>query len=219
MKREQSGIQQQNVKLLIDSREPKHIFYRLKEKNIDCKITKLEVGDYIIGKTVIERKTITDFMNSIFNKRIWKQVYELSKHEEVNKILAIIGYPSTIDYPILFGAISSIVTGFKINVILLPGEDQFISLLNALWRRVVSKREISRPIYKLKAETTDDEKINMLSQIKGVSLKRAKVLLELGGSILGIPKLKDEQVKHAGIPLSVFRHVKTVLTEKFGGDS
>jgi len=95
------------TKILVDNKEPKEILEALHEMKIPCEYIHLEVGDYIIGKTIIERKTIKDFKNSIIDNRLWNQAKALSLNNG-NKIIVVIGYPYlTSDYPIVFGAISS----------------------------------------------------------------------------------------------------------------
>ena len=50
------------------------ILSELKSSNqIKLEIKSLKIGDYLIGKTVIERKTVQDFISSMINKRLVQQ--------------------------------------------------------------------------------------------------------------------------------------------------
>ena len=55
---------------------------------IEC--LELKVGDYIVNNVAIERKTISDFISSMINKRLVRQLEELQQYE--NKLLIIEGY-------------------------------------------------------------------------------------------------------------------------------
>jgi len=57
--------------ILIDNREKDSgIPNILKERNIPILFENLEIGDYIIGDLIIERKTSKDFIASIFDENI-----------------------------------------------------------------------------------------------------------------------------------------------------
>ena len=59
--------------ILIDNREKDSgIPDILKEKRIPILFENLEIGDYIIGDLIIERKTSKDFIASIFDGRIFQ---------------------------------------------------------------------------------------------------------------------------------------------------
>jgi len=54
------------------------------EQKANIEYEKLEIGDYLIGNTIIERKTFSDFANSMINKRLISQLQEIKK---ISKIL------------------------------------------------------------------------------------------------------------------------------------
>lgn len=58
------------------------ILAQLKEnKNITLEIKHLRIGDYLIGKTIIERKTVSDFISSMLNKRLIIQLKQMQKYK------------------------------------------------------------------------------------------------------------------------------------------
>ena len=85
-------------------------------------IKTLPVGDYIVApETVVERKTISDLISSIFDGRLFDQCSRLKEHYQF-PILIIEGDIDEIEEltenPLVFyGAISSIAIDFKIPVI------------------------------------------------------------------------------------------------------
>ena len=73
--------------IITDDREPDEIRNLL----VKCQQKRLPLGDYIVNDTVIiERKTASDFVNSLVTKHLKSQVYRLTK-AYTNPVLAIIG--------------------------------------------------------------------------------------------------------------------------------
>ena len=73
--------------ITVDDREPEEICSILGNHNQK----RLSLGDYIINKTIIvERKTASDFVNSLVTGHLKSQVYRLTKAYS-NPVLAIIG--------------------------------------------------------------------------------------------------------------------------------
>lgn len=203
------------TKILVDNKEPKEILEALHEMKIPCEYTHLEVGDYIIGKTVIERKTIKDFKNSIIDNRLWNQAKALSLNNG-NKIIVVIGYPYlTSDYPIVFGAISSLILSFGINVLMIPSEAVFLHFLKAIWRRESHQGHSSKPIKKLKWKTLDDIRINMLCQIPGLGYKTSVKLLNEYGSIFKLLEIDSNSLKSKRLRECISL-LQKVVKEKYG---
>jgi len=50
--------------------------------NIKLEIKPLKIGDYLIGKTIIERKTVSDFISSMINKRLIQQLKQMKKYDQ-----------------------------------------------------------------------------------------------------------------------------------------
>ncbi len=80
----------EKIKIIIDYREKNSLVasYLVKE-NFDIEFKELKIGDYIVKDTIIERKTISDFLSSMINGRLLKQLEELKQFE--NKLLIIEG--------------------------------------------------------------------------------------------------------------------------------
>jgi len=103
-----------NLRIVVDEREKKSgIPDLLKGTGINLEIKTLPVGDYIVApETVVERKTISDLISSIFDGRLFDQCHRLKEHYQF-PILIIEGDIDEIEEltenPLVFyGAISSI---------------------------------------------------------------------------------------------------------------
>tara|TARA_Y100000310_G_scaffold129802_1_gene128973 strand:- start:1671 stop:2480 length:810 start_codon:yes stop_codon:yes gene_type:complete len=67
--------------IIIDTREKQSLVAsHLAEQNANIKFEKLEIGDYLISNIGIERKTFSDFISSMLNKRLQEQLINLKKY-------------------------------------------------------------------------------------------------------------------------------------------
>lgn len=73
---------QNGIIIYADDRElNSKVCKKLFELDADVKPIRLEVGDYILSKDVcIERKTVSDFVNSIIDKRLFQQAKDLTEN-------------------------------------------------------------------------------------------------------------------------------------------
>jgi ERCC4-type nuclease len=112
------------VRIVVDHRESKnHVFLNLQDFDVDLVREQLKTGDYVCSDRVcVERKTIPDFIQSIIDQRIFKQVREISECFEKplmilegNPDLLFLGrnvHPNTIR-----GALASLAIDYKIPII------------------------------------------------------------------------------------------------------
>ena len=175
----------------MDEREKKSgIPNLLKEIGINLEIKTLPVGDYIVApETVVERKTISDLISSIFDGRLFDQCNRLKEHYQF-PILLIEGDIDEIEKltenPFVFyGAISSIVIDFKIPVIPTPNASHTSKLLISMCSR---KDIASGPFIKKirKSNNLQKQQLSMLCSLPGVGEKTAIRMLEKFGTPLKI---------------------------------
>ena len=77
--------------VVIDYREKNSLVpSKLKSLNIDIEFKNLKVADYLCNGVAIERKTIPDFLSSMTNKRLLKQLQELQQYSK--RLLIIEGF-------------------------------------------------------------------------------------------------------------------------------
>jgi DNA excision repair protein ERCC-4 len=71
-----------NLRIVVDEREKKSgIPGLLKGIGINLEIKTLPIGDYIVApETVVERKTISDLVSSVFDGRLFDQCNRLKEH-------------------------------------------------------------------------------------------------------------------------------------------
>lgn len=189
--------------IIIDAREPKYMHDMLKAKGIDVKREFLEIGDYALpGDVIIERKTGSDFIQSIKDNRLWDQLKNLKQYElpilviESNNIWKDM-YFSKSDYihKSYFSTIGTIAVSFGIPVITVDSRDDTIMLIESLYRKLTSEGDSSRPVKKMrKARDISEVKEDMLAQIPGLSIKKSKKILECFGTIQNVANASEEEL-------------------------
>src|SRR3989344_2571591 len=77
-------------KIIIDYREKNSLVAsEIVHLGLDIEFRELKVADYIVKDTAIERKTVSDFISSMINRRLFNQLEELQQYE--NRLLIIEG--------------------------------------------------------------------------------------------------------------------------------
>jgi len=201
----------------VDEREKKSgIPDLLKEIGINLEIKTLPIGDYIVApETVVERKTISDLISSIFDGRLFDQCNRLKEHYQF-PILLIEGNIDEIEKltenPFVFyGAISSIVIDFKIPVIPTPNASHTSKLLISMCSR---KDMASGPFIKKirKSNNLQKQQLSMLCSLPGVGEKTAIRMLEKFGTPLNILNSSATELsKVGGLGEARAKNIKKIL--------
>ena len=180
-----------NIRIVVDEREKKSgIPGILKGIGINLEIKTLPIGDYIVApETVVERKTISDLVSSIFDGRLFDQCNRLKEHYQF-PILLIEGNIDEIEELtenslVFYGAISSIAIDFKIPVIHTPNASHTSKLLVSM----CSRKDASKGPFIKKIRKSNDiqkQQLSMLCSLPGVGEKTAIRMLEKFGTPLRV---------------------------------
>ena len=113
-------INENKRSIIIDHREKNSlVISELMELGFEIEFKQLKVGDYLIGGVAIERKTVSDFINSIKNKRLIYQLGELQQYK--NKLLIIEGIDEQelyTDSEEIIGMHPNAIRGFLLSILL-----------------------------------------------------------------------------------------------------
>ena len=175
--------------MIVDSREPKALIQKLKNKK-DILVVEnfIECGDFLLSDGyAVERKTIQDFVASISDKRLFKQLNSLIQYS--NPILAIINdnkwqafyfCRNRYIHNVYTGTLTTILLSYpKVKIMQFDTEDEFVSFLTSLEKKLNEDGQIhERPkILSRKPECLEDRKENSLACAKSIGIKTAKVCL------------------------------------------
>lgn len=187
----------QKPKILIDHHEKNSLVPSLLPKlGIDIEFTHLEVADYIVNNTAIERKTIPDFKSSIINKRILFQLKELKQYQKALIILEGISnftlYEGIIHENALRGFILSVLLEHKIPIVFAEDEEDTARYLAVLAKKT-GKSDIS---LRQKIPLNEKEqKQFILEGFPGIGPKTAEKLLSKFKSIKSIINATPNRLK------------------------
>lgn len=203
--------------LIVDSREnsrlSKLVMQKAKALRIPCEKRWIEIGDYVYDDVCFEAKSTTDFLGSVMTKRLWTQLDNMDRHYQTNVVIlygemdeaihnVISNSPSKM--PIgtrtimlnnkFLGAIGRIVLDTDIKPFWVQTEEEAALIITAVSKMKPITRETIAPQV-FKRLTTDDLRLDLLSSIKGVSIKKAKELIKLYGSIMEIGECSEYELQ------------------------
>ncbi len=175
--------QSENLPIVyVDTRENAEFVNRLRHRGALVEVKQLDIGDYIVSSDVaLERKTIDDFVKSIFDGRLFKQLVNMSAKYQ-RPILIIQGDKkelSGISESAFYGALASVVSDFRVPVFFASDERELIEIVFHIARReqIEKKRDV-RVREGRKPLTLSETQRYIVSGIPGVSAILADRLLE-----------------------------------------
>lgn len=190
----------EKIKITIDYREKNSLVasYLIKE-NFDIEFKDLKIGDYIVKDTIIERKTIPDFISSMINGRLLKQLEELKQFE--NKLLMIEGVSKheiysddnqKVNANAIRGFLLSIVLKHKIPLMFTKDSEDTAKFIEVLSRKKTKEIKLNAG----KKTLNKKEQLQfIIESFPGIGPKKSKELLEKFGSIQNIINAPEEDLK------------------------
>lgn len=198
--------------IIIDTREKQSLIAaKLIEKNVNIRFETLDTGDYLIGETVIERKTFSDFINSMLDKRIFNQVINLKESKNPLLILEGNNNLSKIHPNAIRGMILSVTLDFKIPIIQTKDLDETTKFLITLVRKYEKAKvePSTRPFKRIK--NLEEQKQFILEGFPGIGPSTAKKLLKEFSSLNKIFNSSPEELEKAGLNKEKIKEFKKVL--------
>jgi Fanconi anemia group M protein len=187
------------TKIIVDTREKQSLIVAsLFEKKANIEFEQLEIGDYLIEDTIIERKTFSDFIGSIINKRLVGQLTNLKKYPKYFLILEGFDYnyqKFNIHENAIRGMLISIATEFKIPIIFSEGfEDtaKFLILTAKKYEKPKSENSL-RQSKTLKS--LEEQKQFILEGFPGIGPTLAKNLLKKFSTLKNIFNAGEDELK------------------------
>jgi len=155
----------------------------------------LEVADYLIGDIAVERKTFPDFLSSILDKRLVRQLSEIKKYPRC--FLVLEGEklcPLSMQSP-LRGTILSVIIGYKIPILFTQNEEDTANFLLLLAKKF-DKPPQEFALRQSRSQMTDEQqKQFILEGFPGIGPATAKKLLEEFKTIRNIINAPAEELK------------------------
>jgi len=214
-------MEESRTRVIVDKRESGTDVVRWLRGLADLEMRKLDVGDYAVSdRIIIERKSAEDFLQSIVDRRLIRQMRELSESCD-RPVLIIEGneiFSRRLIHPnAIRGAIASVVADYGISIIRSQDAEDTAKLIAALARReqVKDKREVSfRP--KIRRPSVQEFQRFVVEGLPGISCVLAKRLLEHFKTVENIMRASEEELmKVRGIGKNKARALRLVLTSQY----
>lgn len=179
------------IRIWVDDREARGsgLAARLAEmEGVSVGVKRLRTGDYLIeGKAVLERKRMPDFLESLFEGRLFAQAKRLAE-APVRPFLILEGAASEwthrhIKRESIQGAMLTLSVVFGIPVLRSQGEEETARLIRYTARQLqaVSTAPLNRPGWRPRGKRAIQ--IRVLSSLPRVGAKRAQRLLGHFGTL------------------------------------
>jgi len=212
--------QRDKIVVLVDFRErDSSITDTIEKMGVMVKTLPLKVGDYIVSdRTVIEHKTSDDFVNSIIDGRLFRQVEELKENFE-KPIMIIEGsyFRESMNENAVKSAIASIILDHGIPIIMTRDGEETGRMIFWLAKREQFgyKRTVAIKGRK-KPKRLRDLQESIVSSFPGISTVLSKRILEEFGSIREFANTNEARLKRVkGIGKVLAKKICKILTEKY----
>lgn len=204
-----------------DSREGNSkVIRHLTEMEMDVKVRPMAVGDYQVSDDVaIERKTAKDFVDSIMDKRLFKQATDL-REEFKNPLIILEGddfYNGFINPNAVRGSIASIALDFGISIIPTRNAQDTAAMIK---RIAIREQTGDKPHIQTR---TDKKPVNMWEQqlfivesLPNIGPVNAKKLLEHFGTVSKVINASENELMEVeGIGKKTAKNIRKVVDSKY----
>jgi len=161
-------------------------------------IKSLKIGDYLIGNTIIERKTVSDFISSMLNKRLIQQLKQMQKYKQQLLILEgeldLINNETNLHSNAVRGFILSIINNFQTPIVFTQDyQDTAQYLITLAKQQLKPITEIS--FHSRIPKTIKEQKQYILEAFPNIGPIKAKKLLKKFKTLSNTLNASEEELK------------------------
>ena len=214
-------VEKTNPVVYADSREGNSkVIRHLSEMEIDVQVRSMAVGDYQVSdEVVIERKTAKDFVDSIIDKRLFKQARELS--EEFKRPLLILEgddiYNGMIHPNAVRGTIAAIAIDFGISIIPTRNSQDTAAMIKRIAVREQSGEKVNIQIRTDKKPTSLwEQQLFIIESLPNIGPVNAKNLLQHFGTVVKVINASESELQEVdGIGEKTAKNIRKVVESKY----
>jgi len=210
------------IVIYADNREEGSKVTDILQRKCTLRKKQLDVADYLLSERVgVERKTISDFLTSITDGRLFKQLAEM-KENFASPILIIEGTglfnnDRKIHENAIRGALASVAIDFSVPVLWTENQHETAELLFAIAKReqIVQKNNIAIR-GKKKTRSDNEQQRFIIAGLPGISSVTAEKLLKHFKTPEAIFKASETELqKVEGIGAELSKKIKYILTKQY----
>ena len=193
-----------SLKIFADHRQKGPIARALSDKGVAVELKALPIGDYLCSSRVaVELKTVEDFVNSIVDGRLLRQLKELKQHYE-RPMIIIEGSQDIysvrkVHANSIQGMLATIVVDFGIPVLKTKDYAETAELLIAISKREQVKGNNDIQMHNIKPLTLKQQQEYLISALPGVESTIAKALLTRFKSVKEIVNADKDSLKETDL--------------------
>ena len=211
----------QDLVVYVDSREGNSKVIRaLDTIGVKVKINTMSVADYQVSEEVaIERKTAKDFVDSIVDKRLFKQARMMM--EEFKKPIMILEgddfYSGFINPNAIRGSMASIALDYGISIIPTRTEEDTAAMIKriAIREQKGEKRSIQIRTER-KPQNLWEQQLFIIESLPNIGPVHAKRLLEHFGSVKAVLEADEKKLQEVeGIGKKTAKNIREVVEGKY----
>jgi len=217
------------MKVIADDREEgSGVVDYLRKMKVDVEIKRLPVGDYLISDNiVVERKTANDFINSIIDKRLFKQITYMKKYYESPIIIIegdidVVLQDRLIKKQQILGALASLAL-LKIPIVYTNDPEETAYVILSILRKALKKQKNTVKALPIKTKhikiykTVRDAQIGLLTAIPGIGPALAERILECFGCPRKFFMAHPYELRKVGLGSERIKKIIEILDTKYPG--
>ncbi|MHA1368256.1 MAG: ERCC4 domain-containing protein [Promethearchaeota archaeon] len=191
--------------ILLDDREPEEIRKSFDRHKIKYEVQRLEIGDVIdLDRSIcIERKECGDFISSIVDGRLQRQVINMDRNFKKcmigivgnlkhtwKKLVAMNKY-KFIKWAAVKSAIASVMARSNVSIFMVSGTDDFTYVVKKIFEKI--DKGTYEPVPKVH-RIKNDEVLSMVMSLPRIGQKNGKLLLKQFGNVYNIINASVEEL-------------------------
>jgi Fanconi anemia group M protein len=187
-------------KIIVDSRESRSgLSELLRSRGISVQSEELECADYVLADGLaVERKTAIDFVQSIFDKRIFSQI-QVCKRTYARVVVVVEGNPyrtrSAISSSAITGALSWLVICESVSVLQTENLEETAEALCTLQRHAIDGLGYEIALQGAKPKDRYPQAQLLVESLPGIGPAAAKKLLAHFGSAGAVLNAAPDELK------------------------
>jgi DNA excision repair protein ERCC-4 len=212
-----------SLRIVADTRETASgIPNTLEKRGVYVQTKTLDVGDYVAGEYVVERKTIRDFLASLYGGRMFEQAQRISQtystyllvvEGDIQEVLADLRNPR-----VFWGTLLALGVNFNFKVFFTLDQEQTSDFLYVLVRAARRKASAIRPLLvrKPRMGTVKDRQLSIIESLPTIGPKLAERLLKSFGSVRPVFAASPSELSvKGGIGRARAKRIQEVLDAKY----
>lgn len=194
----------------------------MRKRGLYVQMRTLDVGDYIVSSYAVERKTVRDFITSLYGGRLFEQAQRISRSYEnyllvvegdIQEVLADLRNPR-----VYWGTLLALAMRFDFKIFFTLDQEQTADLLQLLVTKFRGKTgALPILVKKPRMATTKDWQLSLIESLPTIGPKMGEKLLVSFGSVRNIFRAsRSELAVKGGIGYARAAKIQELLDAEFG---